>query len=216
MPRPARSPRRVGGSSITSCSSPTMRNFAISSAAASRSPPCTARHTASPNAAPAIGTSIGRSDSVPSCALYSAPGTRAGAASRSSVTRAARLRRREVAFVARVSAHIAHGLRDALLREASSAASAERAPGVIILAEDGSLRSLTDQARFWLEQLPPDHGTGLELPAVVHAVASRALRAEVRVRAGASANVRLTLRRLDHHPRSAAADRRHGSTAPSH
>lgn len=83
----------------------------------------------------------------------------------------------EVAFIAGVGDHIAHGLRDALLREAASAASADRAPGVIVLDNDGSIRSLTDQARFWLKQLPRDRGTGLELPAVVHAVARRASRA---------------------------------------
>jgi DNA-binding CsgD family transcriptional regulator len=81
----------------------------------------------------------------------------------------------EVAFVARVGAHIAHGLRDALLREAATAATADRAPGVIILDAAGRVRSLTGQARFWLDQLPADHRTGLDLPAVVHAAARRAL-----------------------------------------
>jgi DNA-binding CsgD family transcriptional regulator len=81
----------------------------------------------------------------------------------------------EVAFVARVGAHIAHGLRDALLREAESAAITDRAPGVVVLDEHGSVRSLTDQASLWLEQIPRDRRTGLELPAVVHAVARRAL-----------------------------------------
>jgi DNA-binding NarL/FixJ family response regulator len=81
----------------------------------------------------------------------------------------------EVAFVARSAPHIAHGLREAMLREASAAGAADRAPGVIVLDPDGSVRSLTDQASFWLEQFPSDRGTGLELPAVVHAVARRAL-----------------------------------------
>jgi DNA-binding CsgD family transcriptional regulator len=102
---------------------------------------------------------------------------------------------REVAFVARVGEHIAHGLRDALLREAVTAADADRAPGVIVLDHDGSVRSITDQARFWLEQVPSDRGSGLELPAVVHAVARRALMpspsdADGQVRP--SASVRLT------------------------
>jgi DNA-binding CsgD family transcriptional regulator len=46
---------------------------------------------------------------------------------------------------------------------------------VIVLGSDGSVRSLTDQARFWLEQFPADRGSRLALPAVVHAVARRAL-----------------------------------------
>jgi DNA-binding CsgD family transcriptional regulator len=81
----------------------------------------------------------------------------------------------EIAFVSRTGEHIAHGLREALMHEQAAASGPDRAPGVIVLDRDGSVRSLTDQARFWLEQLPPDRGSGLELPAVVHAVARRAL-----------------------------------------
>ena len=83
----------------------------------------------------------------------------------------------EVAFVARIGEHIGHGLRDALLREQATACGPDRAPGVIVLDGDGSVRSLTEQASFWLEQLPADRGSGLELPAVVHAVARRTLTA---------------------------------------
>jgi DNA-binding CsgD family transcriptional regulator len=67
----------------------------------------------------------------------------------------------------------AYRLRDALLRE-QAAATPARAPGVIVLDRDGTVRSLTDQASFWLEQFQPDRETGLELPAAVHAVAQRA------------------------------------------
>jgi DNA-binding CsgD family transcriptional regulator len=81
----------------------------------------------------------------------------------------------EVAFVARISEHIGHGLRDALLRERATTIGPDRAPGVIVLDGDGTVRSLTEQAAFWLEQFPADRGSGLELPAVVHAVARRTL-----------------------------------------
>jgi DNA-binding CsgD family transcriptional regulator len=81
---------------------------------------------------------------------------------------------REVAFIARVGAHLGHGLREALLREAA-AGPPERAPGVIVLGQDGSVHSVTDQARLWLERFPRDRGTGLDLPVAVHAVARRAL-----------------------------------------
>ena len=37
------------------------------------------------------------------------------------------------------------------------------------------MRSITDQARFWLGQFSNDRGTGLELPVAVHAVAERAM-----------------------------------------
>jgi DNA-binding CsgD family transcriptional regulator len=99
---------------------------------------------------------------------------------------------KEIAFVARIAAHLGHGLRDALLREQAAAGLPDRAPGVIVLDRDGSVRSLTDQASFWLEQFPPDHETGLELPAAVHAVARRALGAEGTYPVGPScARVRL-------------------------
>jgi DNA-binding CsgD family transcriptional regulator len=80
----------------------------------------------------------------------------------------------EIAFAARIGQHLGHGLRDALLREQAVAGLPARAPGVIVVGRDGSVRSLTDRAGFWLEQFPPDRHGGLELPAVVHAVARRA------------------------------------------
>jgi DNA-binding CsgD family transcriptional regulator len=98
----------------------------------------------------------------------------------------------EVAFVTRIGAHLAHGLRDALLREQAAAGPADRAPGVIVLDRDGSVRSLTEQARFWLGQFPPDRGTGLELPVAVHAVAMRALTPRPEPAVPPSASVRLT------------------------
>lgn len=99
----------------------------------------------------------------------------------------------EIAFVARIGGHLAHGLRYALLREASTRGMPDRAPGVIVLDRNRSVHSLTDQARYWLERFPPDRGTGLELPAAVHAVASRALRRDrSQTSAAPCANVRLT------------------------
>lgn len=81
----------------------------------------------------------------------------------------------EIAFAARVSEQLGHGVREALLREATATAPPDRAPGVIVLDADGLVRSLTDQARFWLDQFPADRGTELDLPVAVHAVARRAL-----------------------------------------
>jgi DNA-binding CsgD family transcriptional regulator len=98
----------------------------------------------------------------------------------------------EVAFIARIGVHLGHGLRDALLREQAAAGVPARGPGVIVLGRDGTVHSLTEQASFWLEQFRPDRETGLELPAVVHAVARRALGAEGRRPTGPpSATVRL-------------------------
>lgn len=100
---------------------------------------------------------------------------------------------KEIAFMARIGAHLGHGLRDALLREQAAAGMPARAPGVIVLGQDGAVRSLTDQGRFWLDQFPPDREAGLELPAAVHAVARRALAGGSPGPAGpATARVRLT------------------------
>jgi DNA-binding CsgD family transcriptional regulator len=100
---------------------------------------------------------------------------------------------KEIAFIARIGAHLGHGLRDALLREQAAAGMPARAPGVIVLGRDGAVRSLTDQASFWLEQFPPDHQAALELPVAVHAVARRAFAAQGLRPAGPStAHVRLT------------------------
>jgi DNA-binding CsgD family transcriptional regulator len=99
----------------------------------------------------------------------------------------------EVAFVARIGAHLANGLRNALLRQAACEGMSDRPPGVIVLDEEGSVCSLTDQARFWLERFPVDRGTTLELPAAVHAVAARALAgASLESSVPSYASVRLT------------------------
>jgi len=80
-----------------------------------------------------------------------------------------------------------------LLSETASAGMTDGAPGVIVLGKDGSVCSLTDQARFWLEQFSADRGTGLELPAAVHAVARRAhAAAPFRQGGRPSASVRLS------------------------
>src|SRR5262249_42051263 len=64
-------------------------------------------------------------------------------------------------------------LRLALLREAD-VEETESAPGMIVLRDDLTIESLTSQARHWLERVPADRGTGLELPAAIVAVARRA------------------------------------------
>src|SRR5262249_49813325 len=104
--------------------------------------------------------------------------SRGGAACGGSVARAQKgggpdSNRRETAFVARLCTHIALGLRLALLREAATA-DADSTPGLIVLRDDLTLDSLTPAAAGWLEQIPADLGTGLELPAAVYAVARRA------------------------------------------
>jgi DNA-binding CsgD family transcriptional regulator len=98
----------------------------------------------------------------------------------------------EVAFVSRIGGHIGHGLREALLHEAAAAGIAHRAPGVIVLTPDGAVHSMSEQATFWLERFPRDRGTGLELPAAVHAVARRVLAGGPSPETRPHATVRLT------------------------
>jgi hypothetical protein len=81
--------------------------------------------------------------------------------------------RDEVAFVARVSSHVAQGLRLGILLDAANEAAGDGSPAMLVLREDLSIESLTPQAETWLARLPSDRGTGLELPAVVYAVARR-------------------------------------------
>jgi DNA-binding CsgD family transcriptional regulator len=78
----------------------------------------------------------------------------------------------EVAFMAGISAHVGHGLRNALLVEACrNSGGGPEAPGIVVLGERGTVEAITGEAERWLDELP---GAALELPLVVHEVARRA------------------------------------------
>jgi DNA-binding CsgD family transcriptional regulator len=78
----------------------------------------------------------------------------------------------EVAFVAGICEHVAHGLRSGLLIEAChDVAAIAEPPGMLVLRDDDTLESLTGEAQRWLDELPADD---LELPSVVYGVARRA------------------------------------------
>ena len=78
----------------------------------------------------------------------------------------------ETDFVARVAAHVGHGLRTALLLDAGAGdSSAGEAPGIVVLSDEGEVDSLTGEAEHWLSKLPADD---LPVPAVVLQVARRA------------------------------------------
>ena len=81
----------------------------------------------------------------------------------------------DAGFVSSICEYVAHGLRTALLLRAVDEAPAEHAPGMVVLAADGSIESTSDAAERWLAELPRDTlGGGLDLPSAVHAVAIRA------------------------------------------
>ncbi len=101
----------------------------------------------------------------------------------------------EVQFMIGLSDHIAHGLRSALLFDAARAdeLSGVEAPGMIVLAGDNSIDSLTVEAQRWLHQIPPDRAPARELPTVIYDVV-RCARAAIQQRLGvppARARVRL-------------------------
>jgi DNA-binding CsgD family transcriptional regulator len=76
----------------------------------------------------------------------------------------------EVDFIASICDHVAHGLRSGLLTKSRDDSPPEP-PGLVVLLDDSTVESLTEEAVRWLNQLPTD---GLELPSVIYEVAARA------------------------------------------
>jgi DNA-binding CsgD family transcriptional regulator len=86
----------------------------------------------------------------------------------------------EVAFVARVCEPLTRALRMSHLLTAGVAGdgpgglAGPPSPGVLVIADDGTVISQTDAARYWLAQLPPERAPGLDLPVSVLAAVSGA------------------------------------------
>ena len=79
----------------------------------------------------------------------------------------------DVAFVARVCEPVGRALRLSHLL-AGDRPAGPAPPGVLVLGQDGSVISRTSAARQWLDQLPPEHARGLDLPISVLCAASQA------------------------------------------
>jgi len=77
----------------------------------------------------------------------------------------------DTAFLTAVCGEIGNGLRSALLLDSACSAVPGRAPGLVVLQDDGSVEAVSDDAVDWLAELPDE---GLELPSVVYEVARRA------------------------------------------
>jgi DNA-binding CsgD family transcriptional regulator len=81
--------------------------------------------------------------------------------------------RAEVDYVRRLAPYLAEGIRRGVLMSSCELSNLVDAPGLVVLAEDGSLLSITTAGERWLEELgyvdPGRHG----LPAEVHALAAR-------------------------------------------
>lgn len=79
---------------------------------------------------------------------------------------------REVDLIARISPHVAHGIRAGLLlQEVESPGRERRAPGLVVLDETGEITSATPEALAWLG---PVHTGRLGGSVVVHEVAAQA------------------------------------------
>jgi len=86
----------------------------------------------------------------------------------------------EAALLARLSPHLAEGLRTALLVGNSHVTSpSSDGPGLLLLADDLSLVAITPAAEAWLAEVAvSDWRSSLELPDAVYAVAARLLALE--------------------------------------
>ncbi len=86
----------------------------------------------------------------------------------------------EAAFLAKLTPHLAEGLRTALLiGEAKGASSPPDGPGLLLLGDDLSLVAITPAAEGWLSEVAQsDWPSSLELPDAVYAVAARLLALE--------------------------------------
>jgi DNA-binding CsgD family transcriptional regulator len=102
----------------------------------------------------------------------------------------------ELAFLRSVSAYLAEGAQRGLLVGEASDPDLPEAPGLVVLADDWSVQSLTPGVERWLSELPGADWEGRgELPALVFAVAGRALRrAERPASAGETAVARVRTR----------------------
>ncbi|HZD69224.1 MAG TPA: helix-turn-helix transcriptional regulator [Actinomycetes bacterium] len=79
----------------------------------------------------------------------------------------------EARFVSRLAAHIAAGLRAALVREGRPAAS-PTGPGVVVLDEALQMDAITPEAERWLAELPGSQAPGsAALPGAVYELASQ-------------------------------------------
>src|SRR5919205_2842646 len=86
----------------------------------------------------------------------------------------------EAAFLAKLTPHLAEGLRNALLLGDSRATTPQPdGPGLVLLADDLSLVAITPAAEGWLAEVEQiDWRSSLELPDAIYAVAARLLALE--------------------------------------
>ena len=78
----------------------------------------------------------------------------------------------DMALLGAICPHVGNGLRTGLLLgEGTHRAVTEPAPGLVVLTDDGSVESMTAEAKQWMDQIPDD---GQQSPFVMFEVAARA------------------------------------------
>ena len=82
----------------------------------------------------------------------------------------------EIRFIRRISPHVAEGIRSGLLRQACERDSPSTAPGLVLIAGDGSISGMNQAAERWLDELHGDWD-GAGPPAEIAAIAALLRRA---------------------------------------
>ena len=79
---------------------------------------------------------------------------------------------REVAYVQRLAPHLAEGIRAGILAASTELADVADAPGLVVVAPDGSLLSTTEAGERWLEELGHPEPKHSGLPVEVQVLAA--------------------------------------------
>jgi DNA-binding CsgD family transcriptional regulator len=82
--------------------------------------------------------------------------------------------RDEVAYVRRLAPYLAEGIRAGALMSSAELSTGPDAPGLVVLADDGSLLSITSTGERWLDELGYLDAERFGLPAEVQALAAKA------------------------------------------
>jgi len=106
----------------------------------------------------------------------------------------------EVAFIGRLTSHMAEGLRTALLLGSTARPQAPDEPGLLLLADDLSVVAITPTAERWLAEIgETDQSRKLALPHAIYAVVARLQALERSTDASAALMPRVRLRSASGH-----------------
>jgi DNA-binding CsgD family transcriptional regulator len=81
--------------------------------------------------------------------------------------------RQEIDYVHRLAPHLAEGIRAGVLVSSTELADVADAPGLVVVAPDGSLLSTTEAGELWLEELTHPDPSRADVPMEVQALAAR-------------------------------------------